>query len=114
MQSPFNPFYRITALVGIEYSVHMQYHLKLIFTHPILADRSPLQKMSFVESIIYITISTFTAVRPYGVVVVVVSSRHVTLLNFKFLQPIHKMSVIKVAWHVLRVKNIHSGSPSDH
>ena len=56
---------------------------------------------------IYITISTFTSVRPYGGV----TSRSVTLLNFKYLQSIHKMSVIKVAWHVLRVKNIHSGSP---
>ena len=114
MQSPFNPFYRITALVGIEYSVHMQYHLKLIFTHPILADRSPLQKMSFVESIIYITISTFTAVRPYGVVVVVVvTSRHVTLSSFQFLQVYDKVSLIKVGWYVLKVKNIHSWSPPD-
>ena len=39
--------------------------------------------------------------------------RPVTLSNFQFLQSIHKMSVIKVAWHVLRVKNIHSGSLSD-
>ena len=47
--------------------------------------------------VIYITISTFTSVRPYGVVVVVVvTSRHVTLLKFQFLQSIHKMSVIKV------------------
>ena len=71
-------------------------------------------KDKFIKKLsIYITISTFTSVRPYGVVVIVVTSRHVTLLNFQFLQSIYKMSVIKVAWHVLRVKNIHSGSPSD-
>ena len=39
--------------------------------------------------------------------------RHVTLLNFQFLQSIHKMSIIKVAWHVFRVKSMHSWSPSE-
>ena len=74
-----------------------------------------LQVMLKMKILIYITISTFTSVRPYGGggVVVVVLSRPVTLSNFQFLQFILKMSVIKVAWHVLRVKNIHSGSPSD-
>ena len=33
--------------------------------------------------------------------------------HFQFLQSYHKMSLIKVAWYVLRVKNIHSWSPSD-
>ena len=32
---------------------------------------------------------------------------------FQFLQAYHKMSIIKVAWYVLRVKNMHPGSPSD-
>ena len=30
-----------------------------------------------------------------------------------FLQLCHKMSLIKVVWYVLRVKNMHPGSPSD-
>ena len=66
--------------------------------------------------IIYITISTFTSVRPYGVVVVVVvvvTSRHVTLSSFQFLQAYDKVSLIKVGWYVLKVKNIHSWSPPD-
>ena len=60
---------------------------------------------------IYITISTFTSVRPYGGVCP--SVRPVTLLDFQFLPLFHKMSVMIVAWHVFKVKNIHSGSPSD-
>ena len=39
------------------------------------------------------------------------SVRH-TFIFFYFLQLFHKMSLIKVAWHVLRVKNMHPGSPS--
>ena len=50
------------------------------------------------------TISDFTSVRP--------SVRH-TFIFFDFLQSFHKMSLIKVAWHVLREKNMHPGSPSD-
>ena len=34
-----------------------------------------------------------------------------TLSNFQFLLLYDKMSLIKVAWNVLRVKNMHSGSP---
>ena len=64
------------------------------------------------QGLIYITISTFTSVRPYGVV-----RRRprpgVPLPNFQFLQAYEKVSLIKVAWYVLRVKNIHSWSPSD-
>ena len=33
--------------------------------------------------------------------------------QFQFLQSYHKMSIIKFAWYVLRVKNMHPGSPSD-
>ena len=33
--------------------------------------------------------------------------------QLQFLQSLHKMSLLKVAWHVLRVKSVHSGSPSD-
>ena len=33
--------------------------------------------------------------------------------NIQFQQSYHKMSLIKVAWYVLRVKDIYSGSPSD-
>ena len=61
---------------------------------------------------IYITISTFTSVCPYGVGVGGVR-RHVPLLNFQFLQSYDKVSLIKVGWYVLRVKNIHSWSPPD-
>ena len=55
---------------------------------------------------IYITISTFTSVRPYGV-------GGVPLSIFKFLQSYDKVSLIKVAWYVLRVKNMHSRAPPD-
>ena len=44
------------------------------------------------------------SVRPYV--------RH-TFIFFDFLQLFHKMSLIKVAWHVLRMKNMHPGSSSD-
>ena len=50
--------------------------------------------------IIYITISTFTSVRPYGVVGVT--------SHFQFLWLYHKMSLIGVAQYVLRVKNMGS------
>ena len=40
-------------------------------------------------------------------------SRPVPLPSFQFLQAYEKVSLIKVAWHVLRVKNIHSWSPPD-
>ena len=67
---------------------------------------------------IYITISTFTSVRPSGVGVGVGVGvggvrRHVPLSNFQFLQSYDKVSLIKVGWYVLRVKNIHSWSPPD-
>ena len=39
--------------------------------------------------------------------------RHVPLLSFQFLQAYDKVSLIKVGWYVLRVKNIHSWSPPD-
>ena len=54
---------------------------------------------------IYITISTFTSVRPSGV--------GVPLSCFQFLQSYYKVSLIKVAWYVLRVKDMHSWSPPD-
>ena len=37
----------------------------------------------------------------------------VPLPTLQFLQSEHKMSLIKVAWYVLRVKNMHSWSPPD-
>ena len=40
------------------------------------------------------------------------SVRH-TFIFFHFLQSFHKITLIKVAWHVVRVKNMHLGSPSD-
>ena len=55
---------------------------------------------------IYITISTFTSVRLSGGVL-----SHPS--NFEFLQSYHKMSLTKVSWNVLRVRNMHFGSPSD-
>ena len=67
------------------------------------------QKMDqkfFKRSEIYITISTFTSVRPYSV-------GGVPLSIFKFLQSYDKVSLIKVAWYVLRVKNMHSRAPPD-
>ena len=42
-----------------------------------------------------------------------VPSRPVPLPSFQFLQAYEKVSLIKVAWYVLRVKNIHSWSPPD-
>ena len=39
--------------------------------------------------------------------------RHVPLSSFKFLQAYDKVSLIKVVWYVLRVKNIHSWSSPD-
>ena len=57
--------------------------------------------------IIYITISTFTSVCPVGGV------GGVPLLCFQFLQSYYKVSLIKVAWYVLRVKDMHSWSPPD-
>ena len=39
--------------------------------------------------------------------------RHVPLSNFQFLQSYDKVSLIKVGWYVLRVKNTHSWSPPD-
>ena len=64
------------------------------------------------KMLIYIIISTLTSVCPYGVVVVV-TSRHVTLSSFQFLQVYDKVSLIKVGWYVLRLKNVHSWSPPD-
>ena len=55
---------------------------------------------------IYITISTFTSVRPSG-------GGGVPLSSFQFLQSYYKVSLIKVAWYVLRVKDMHSWSPPD-
>ena len=37
----------------------------------------------------------------------------ITHYDFQFLQLYHKMSLIKVAWYVIRVKNMHFGSTSD-
>ena len=48
---------------------------------------------------IYITILTFMSVCPYGI-------RHPGPQN-------HKMSVIKLALYVLKMKNMHSGPPLD-
>ena len=61
-------------------------------------------------NLIYITISIFTYVFPYGV-----HPLHPSCHNFKFLIPavISQMSVIKVTWYVFRVKNIHSWAPPD-
>ena len=42
-----------------------------------------------------------------------VSIHLIRLSSFQFLQLYHKLSLIKVAWCVLRVKNMHLGSPSD-
>ena len=39
--------------------------------------------------------------------------RHVPLLSFQFLQSYHKVSLIKVAWYALRVKNMQSWSLLD-
>ena len=55
----------------------------------------------------YITISTIMSVPPSGV------SVGVPLSIFKFLQSYYKVSLTKVAWYVLRVKNMHSWAPPD-
>ena len=57
---------------------------------------------------IYITISPFASVRPSGG-----GGVGVPLLCFQFLQSYYKVSLIKVAWYVLRVKDMHSWSPPD-
>ena len=56
---------------------------------------------------IYIIISTFISVCPFsggGI-------GGIPLSSFKVLQSCHKVSLIKVAWYMLRVKNMHSWSP---
>ena len=62
--------------------------------------------------VIYVTISTFTSVHPSGGGGVGVGGVGVgvPLSSFQFLQSYHKVSLIKVAWYVLRVKNMHSWS----
>ena len=55
---------------------------------------------------ICITISTFTSVH-------LSAPSHPVTLTYKFLQSYYKMMLIKVTWHVLRVKNMHSGPSSD-
>ena len=63
-----------------------------------------------IESISYLhSISTFTSVCPYGVCPLL---RHPSVRSH-FLQLYYKISRLKVAWHVLRVKNAHSWLPSD-
>ena len=61
---------------------------------------------------LHVCLSFRTSVRPYLRMSVRSYVRH-TFIFFDFLQLFHKMSLIKVAWHVLRVKNMHLGSPSD-
>ena len=61
---------------------------------------------------VYITISTFMSVRPSGVGVGGVGVG-VPLSIFKFLLSYQKVSLIKVAWYVLKVKNMHSWAPPD-
>ena len=58
------------------------------------------------EDEIYKTIWAFMSVGPYS------GSGHVPS-NFQWLQLYHKISQLKVAWHVFRMKNVYSGSPSD-
>ena len=83
--------------------------LKWNLTMKLEVQKNCMKKVHF-----YITISTFTSVRPYGVRRrPSVPSRPVPLPSFQFLQAYEKVSLIKVAWHVLRVKNIHSWSPPD-
>ena len=53
---------------------------------------------------IYITISIFMSVRHCA---------FIAMSHFRFLQLYRKLSQIKVAWYVLKVKNIHFRSPSD-
>ena len=57
---------------------------------------------------LHVCLSFRTSVRTY----VRPSIRH-TFIFLEFLQLFHKMSQIKVAWHVLRMKNMHPGSSSD-
>ena len=66
------------------------------------------------QNFIYITISTFTSVRPSGGGGDVGGGvGGVPLSIFKFLQLNDKVSLIKVGWYVLRVENIRSWSPPD-
>ena len=62
---------------------------------------------TFIET----TISTSTSVCP-SICVCVCVSVSVSEKRLNFLQSYHKMSLIKVAWKVLGVKNMHSWSPS--
>ena len=54
---------------------------------------------------LHVCLSFRKSIRPY------VRTSHFHF--FDFLQLFHKMSLIKNAWHVLRVKDMHLGSPSD-
>ena len=60
----------------------------------------------------YITISTLVSVCPSGIDDGVVVGG-VPLLSFKFLLSYHKVSLIKVAYNVLKVKNMNSRSLPD-
>ena len=83
-------------------------HLNLAFLfHKIVIANFLMTTTKNVWFSIYITISTFTSVHPYG------GGVSVPLLSFKFLLLYHKVSLIKFAWYVLRVKNMHSWSPPD-
>ena len=61
-------------------------------------------KLVYQVFLIYIIISAFTPVNPYGVLSVLASL-------FQFLQSYHKMSSIKVTWYVWRVKICILGHP---
>ena len=75
---------------------------------PVLIKKNSLGKINcaifWPQAFIYIIISTFIAVCPYPIV---------SCPTLRFPQSNHKISQSKVAWYVLRVKNMHSGSPSD-
>ena len=70
--------------------------------------KSPSTLVSFYNLNNYSRLHVCLSFRTY----VRLSVRH-TFIFFDFLQSFHKMSHIKVAWHVLRVKDMHPGSPSD-
>ena len=62
---------------------------------------------------LHVCLSFRTSVRPYLRTSVRPSVRTSHFHFFYFLQLFHKMSLIKVAWHVLRMIDMHPGSSSD-
>ena len=83
-----------------------------IFSKQSMTRKHPLRR----NALAFITISSFTSVRPFILFVLsrlpyLVTSHHISCSSCSRI--IYKMLSIKVAKYELRVKNMHSRSPSD-